>query len=236
MKLVLLLVSLATSSWARSPVEAPPARIVAKPVELLKCKPAPKKEEAAAQAAAEEENFSDHESFARLILAETLSTGYISGKCEAPSIDGLMEAIGWGVINRVKIYSPMKDDPKPDAYAHVIYRPKQFSTSFSNKNDNPFAVVFLCPLKAKAYLEKAGSKEDAFMLYERAKKTASEIMDKYQRSGIPVANHKLTHFFYPYSEFSSERPTWARDPDPSKNKGYVNLLGGQKPCVEFYQR
>ena len=165
-----------------------------------------------------------------------MSTGYITGQCEAPGIDGLMEAIAWGVINRVQKYSPKKDDPKPDAYSHVIYQPKQFSSSFSGKNDNPFAVIFLCPMKARAYLEKAGSKENAFALYNRAKKAASEVMDKYQRSGIPVANSKLSQFFYPHSEFSTERPAWAKDPDPEKNKGYVNILGGQKPCVEFYQR
>jgi hypothetical protein len=236
MVLVLLLVNLAASAWANPPSEAPPTRIVDKPVELLKCKPASNREEKAAQTAAEIENFSDHESFARLILSETLSTGYVTGQCEAPGIDGLMEAIAWGVINRVQKYSPKKDDPKPDAYSHVIYQPKQFSSSFSGKNNNPFAVIFLCPMKARAYLEKAGSKEDAFSFYNRAKKVASEVMDKYQRSGIPAANSKLSLFFYPHSEFSPGRPAWAKDPDPAKNKGYVNLFGGPKPCVEFYQR
>lgn len=237
MKSALIFFCLALSAWAKAPNdEAPKVRTVDKPVELLKCKPALRKEEAAALAAAEDENFNDHESFTRLILAETLSTGYISGKCEAPGIDGLMEAIAWGVINRVKKYSPNKEDPKADAYTHVIYQPKQFTTSFSGKNKNPFAVIFLCPLKAKEYLEKAGSKEDAFTLYTRAKKAASEVMDRYQRSGIPAANVKLSQFFYPYSEFSNERPAWAKDPDPTKNKGYVNLFNSPKPCVEFYQR
>lgn len=233
---LLIVFCLAFLNLANAADEAPKGRTVGKPAELLKCQPASKKEEAAALAAAEEENFNDHESFARLILAETLSTGYVSGKCEAPGIDGLMEAIAWGVVNRVKKYSPSKEDPKSDAWAHVIYQPKQFTTSFSGKNNNPFAMIFLCPLKAKDYLEKAGSKEDALALYMRAKKAASEVMDKYQRSGIPAANVKLSQFFYPHSEFSTERPAWAKESDPTKNKGYVNLFNSQKPCVEFYQR
>lgn len=227
----------ALPAMAEVTVEPPKQKVFAKPTELLKCKPAAKKEEIAVREAAEAQNFSDHEVFSRLVLAESLSTGYFTGRCEAPSADALMEAIGWGVINRVKKYSPQRDDPKADAYFHVVFSPKQFTTSFSSKNDNPFAKVFLCPESAgRAYLEKAGSKEDPILLYNRAKEIGAKVMDHYQRSGVPVTNVRLTQFFYPYSEFSAGRPAWAKDSDPVKNKGYVNVLGGQKPCAEFYRR
>ncbi len=233
--LLFFLFCLSGPTLALPPAQSLPGRIVNKPDELLKCKPAAKKEEAAAQEAAESENFSDHESFSRLVLAEGLATGYFAAKCEAPSVDALMEAIAWGIINRVKKYSPKRDDPKPDAYSHIIFQPKQFTTSFSGKGDNPFAKAFLCPLSIRSYLEKVGSKEDAIALYGKAKEISAKVIDKYQRSGIPVANVKLSRFFYPYSELALQRPKWASDPDPAKNKGYVNLLGGAKPCVEFYQ-
>lgn len=233
LKLVIAM-SLSHSLWAKGGEE--PKRIPAIPFELLKCKPAEKKPENAARVAAEGQNFSDHESFSRLVLSESLSTGFFAGRCEAPSVEALMESIAWGIINRVKKYSPSKDDPKPDAYSYVIYQPKQFSPSFSPAEANPFSRIFLCPYKSAEYLQKSGSKEESLALYSKAKEVSARVMDSYQRSGIPVANAKLTQFFYPHSEFAAERPAWAKDADPTKNKGYVNVLGGEKPCVEFYQR
>ncbi|NJM10454.1 MAG: hypothetical protein HC883_06310 [Bdellovibrionaceae bacterium] len=146
-----------------------------------------------------------------------------------------MEAIGWGVMNRVNNYSPKRDDPKPDAIYHVIFGQKQFSTSFSSYNNNPFAKAFLCPLAAKSYLDKIGSKEEAYDIFMVAKEVAARILEKYQRTGVDPAYTKVTHFFYPYSEFGGDkRPPWAKDPDPVKNKGYMKRLAGGKPCVEFY--
>lgn len=208
-----------------------------KPVELLKCKPSAKKEETAAREAAEDANLSDHEVLSRLILAESLSTGFWMKKCKAPGDEALMEAIGWGVMNRVQRYSPKKDDPKPDAYFHVVFAQKQFSTSFSGAQDNVFARTFLCPLVAQEYLDKAEPQVFAVDLWVKAKEVASRIMDTYQKSGIPPNYQKITHFFYPYSEFFGEvRPAWAKDPDPAKNAGYMPVMNVEKPCAEFYRR
>jgi len=210
---------------------------VAKPVEMLKCKPAGTKEENKVREAAESLNLSDHEVLSRLIFSEALSTGYWSKRCNAPSVESLMEAIAWGVMNRVANYSPNRDDPKPDAIFHVIFAQKQFSTSFSSYNDNPFAKAFLCPLEARRYLEKVESTEEAYDIYTKAKETAAGVLVKYQQSGIPALFANITHFFYGYSEFGGgARPAWAKDPDPAKNKGYVQLISGEKPCAEFYRR
>lgn len=211
--------------------------VVAKPTQLLKCKPAPKAEETKAREASEEENFSDHEVLARLIFSETLSTGYYKKVCEAASDEALMEAIGWGVVNRVDKYSPKRDDPKPDAFFHIVFQPRQFRTSFSGKNDNPYARYFLCPDLAAEYFQKAESTENALAVYAKAKEVAARIIDTYQRSGLPTNYSKITHFFFPHSDQGGNtRPSWAKDPDPKKNKGYVNVLNVEKPCAEFYRR
>lgn len=237
MKTVLtwITVLIAVSAFAQSGTR--PGPVVAKPTELMKCKPAPKNEEVKAREAAEEENLSDHEVLARLIFSETLSTGYFKKVCEAPNEMALMEAIGWGILNRVDKYSPKRDDPKPDAFFHVIFKPGQFRTSFSGKGDNPYAKVFLCPHLSMEYFEKAGLTEQGLTVYGKAKETAARIIDTYQNSGLPTNYSKITHFFFPHStQGGTTRPAWAKDPDPKKNKGYVNVLNVEKPCAEFYRR
>ena len=231
--------------FAQSPPTDSPAtksvlrsgRPVVKPVELLKCKPASSKEEAKVREAAEALNFSDHEVLSRLIFSETLATGYFAKRCNAPSAEMIMEGIGWTIINRVDKYSPKRDDPKPDAIFHVAFQRRQFSPSFSVKNDNPFARAFLCPFDAQKYLESVKSAEDGYSLYSLAKEVAARILDQYQRKGIDVRFSRVTNVYYPYSEFAGQvRPSWAKDPDPTKNKGFVKLIEGEKPCAEFYKK
>lgn len=207
-----------------------------KPIDLLKCKPASSQEEAKAREAAEIQNFSDHEVLGRLIYSEGLATGFFAQKCKSPSADSLMEAIGWVVLNRVDKYSPRRDDPKSDALFHVVFAKNQFATSFRGKS-NPFARAFLCPLEAQKYLESVKSTDNAYSIYQQAKEIAAKLLDKYQRGGIDVRFSKLNHFFFPYSESGGgKRPTWAKDPDPAKNPGYVKIIEGEKPCAEFYKR
>lgn len=206
-------------------------------IELGGCKPqedsTTKSEEAFAKNEAEKHDLSKEEMLARIIYSETLSTGYWHGLCEAKSVDSMMEGIGWGVMKRVHAKSKSQLDP----YKEAIFAPKQFRTSFSGKKENPFAEAFLCPLKSAAYLEKATVKTDAKVLYKQAQEMAHKIVAGYEKSGLPENYKKVTNFFYPKSEFFGEmRPSWAKDKDPNKNKGYKNLLKVDKnPCIEFYQ-
>lgn len=226
----------ATTAVAQNPAGKDSKPFI-RPTELLKCKTPSAKEENRVREAAESANFSDHEVLARLIFSESLSTGYWSKSCFAPNAQALMEAIGWGVMNRVAKYSPNRNDPKPDAIFHVVFAQRQFRTSFSAYKDNPFAKAFLCPMEAEKYLKKVEASEDPYDIYSMAKEVAAKILDKYQRDGIDPAFAHITHFFYPQSEFGgSQRPTWAKDPVPTKNKGYLPIISGEKPCAEFYRR
>lgn len=243
--LIALLVSASMSSelvgsgkTAAKPASAVSAQAVNQAeVELGGCKPqedtATKSEEAFAKKEAEKNDLSKEEMLARIIYSETLSTGYWHGLCEAKSVESMMEGIGWGVMKRVQAKSKSQLDP----YKEAIFAPKQFRTSFSGKKENPFAEAFLCPLKSSTYLEKATVKADSKILYKQAQDIAHKIVASYDKSGLPDNYKKVTNFFYPKSEFFGEmRPSWAKDKDASKNKGYKNLLKVDKnPCIEFYQ-
>lgn len=206
-------------------------------IELANCKPQEdlktKNEEGFAKAEAEKNDLPKEEILARLIYSETLSTGYWHGLCAAPSAEAMMEGIGWGVMKRVQAKSKSQLDP----YKEAIFAPKQFRTSFSGKKQNAFAEAFLCPLKSDAYLAKATVKSEAAVLYKQAQDTAKKIIATYDKSGLPENYKKITNFFYPKSEFFGEmRPSWAKDPDAAKNKGYTNILKVDKnPCIEFYK-
>lgn len=210
------------------------------PSELNKCKPRTEKgktEEEFAREAAEAANFNDHEVFARLILSETLASGILSKRCNAANQGALMEAIGWAVMVRVDKLSPDREDPKPDAFYNVIFEPRQFRTSFSGATTNPFSKIFLCPTEAKNYTQPgATGVEGALAIYKQAKDVAAKIMETYQKSGIPADRAKISNYFLPYSEVNAERPKWAKNPDPTKNKGHVDVLKiADKPCAEFYR-
>jgi hypothetical protein len=210
------------------------------PSELNKCKPRLEKgktEEQIAREAAEGANLSDHEVFGRLILSESLASGILTKRCNASNIGVLMEAIAWAVINRVQKLSPDKEDPKPDAFYNVIFEARQFRTSFSSASTNPFSKIFLCPTEAKIYTAPGETGLDAALaLYKQAKEVAARVMEVYQKSGIPAERLKVSNYYLPYSEVNAERPKWAKDPDPTKNKGYVDVLKvTDKPCAEFYR-
>lgn len=198
-------------------------------VELGGCSPSKGQEEVSARKAAEAVGLSKEEILARIIYSESLSSGYWNRKCQAPSGEDVMKAVGWGVMNRVKA----KGKNSLDAYSDVVFAKKQFRTSFSAAKQNPFAVAFLCPLKAKAYLDKCEGKPSADKLYKTAQDMAKGIVEEFEESGIPQKYKGVSNFFYPRSEFFGEmRPGWA-NPDP--NKGYVNILNADKPCVEYYR-
>ncbi len=211
------------------------------PVELNRCKAQSEKdkpEEVFAREAAEGANLSDHEVLGRLLLAEAVASGYVSKRCNAANLQSLMEGFGWVVINRVQKISPDKDDPKPDAFYNVIFEPRQFRTSFSASANNSVSKIFLCPTEVKTYVEQAGTGlEAALSVYKQAKEVAARIMETYQKSGIPAEYARITHYFLPYAEFmGAQRPKWAKNPSPAKNKGYVDLLKQPvKPCAEFYR-
>lgn len=210
------------------------------PVELNKCKPRAEKgktEEAIAREAAEGANLSDHEVFGRLLLSESLASGFLTKRCNAANLGALMESIAWAVMNRVEKLSPDKEDPKPDAFYEVIFEARQFRTSFSSHSTNTFSKIFLCPTEAKLFTPPgATGVEGALALYKQAKEAAARIMESYQKTGIPADRKKVSNYFLPYTEVNAERPKWAKDPDPTKNKGYVDLLKvAEKPCAEFYR-
>jgi hypothetical protein len=211
------------------------------PAELNRCKPRTEKsksEEVIAREAAEGANLNDHEVFGRLLLSEAAASGMLSKRCNASNIQALMEAMGWVVITRVEKLSPDKDDPNPDAFYNVIFEPGQFRTSFSSAGSNPYAKIFLCPIEIKSFLPQAGTGlEGAVAMYKQAKEVAARIMETYQKSGIPSENARINSYFFPYAEqVNAQRPKWAKNADPTKNKGYVDLLKvAAKPCAEFYR-
>jgi len=201
-------------------------------MELSHCTPQVGSEELYARQAAEKFNLPNEELLARIIFSEALSTGYWKKRCEAPSSAELMEGIGWGIMNRVKQYLG-----KGNPYREVIFQKNQFRTSFSGKKKNPFAIAFLCPMKAQEYLDETSSKPSVQLAYREAQKTARSILDQFnENKTIPSRYHGITNFFYPKSEFFGEvRPSWAKDSVVKNNKGYVSTFKSQKPCIEFYR-
>lgn len=204
--------------------------------ELGGCKPQkhPKTntEEAFARAEAEKADLSKEELLARLIYSESLSTGYWNGRCNSKSEEDIMTAIGWGIMNRVKGKAKSSLDP----YSKVIFARRQFSTSFSTAKTNPFAEAFLCPLKSEDYLSKALKKASATELFKKSQKIANDVITEYEKSGLPKKYKGITYIFYPQSEYSAKRQSWAKNDDPTKNKGYFNILDiAEAPCVEAYR-
>lgn len=217
-----------------NPVSQKLSPAVQEPVIFLgNCKPASRTEEATARKFAEQAALSKEELLARLIYSEALSTGYWNRRCHANSAQDLFTTIGWGIMNRVKT----KSVSSLDAYSDVIFAEKQFSTSFSGKKANPFAAAFLCPLESQKYLDKSKSKGVAQDLFKQVSAVSRDIIRDFESSGIPEKYRGITNFFYPHSEYFGElRPAWAKNKDPKKNRGYINLLGAKSnPCAEFYR-
>lgn len=204
--------------------------IATPPVELEHCTVPAKNHESLAKAAATQADLSKTEVLARLIYAESLSTGYWKDRCQAASADAIMTGIGWGVLNRVK-----GNLGKKDPYYATIFQKSQFATSFTTSTkrpSNPFAKAFLCPLSAKDYLS---TKTSAAEIYAQAQSTAQKLVEQFEKTSVPAPYNKVTNFFYPRSEYFGEmRPKWAPNENPEKNKGYLNLLKTTSPCVEFY--
>ncbi|MGZ3775435.1 MAG: hypothetical protein ACXVCY_13895 [Pseudobdellovibrionaceae bacterium] len=190
-------------------------------------------EEIFARKEAEKAGISREEILARLIYSESLSSGYWKGTCQAKSGEDVMAAVGWGVINRVH----ERKKNSLDVYSDVVFAKMQFRTSFSSKKENPFAAAFLCPLRSQNYLNGCSGAPSADKLYKTAQDTARKIIEEYEKTGIPKDYKGITNFFYPKSEFFGEmRPSWAKESDPTKNKGYVNILNvTSNPCVEYYR-
>lgn len=211
------------------------------PRELNKCRPQVSKEqteEAFAREAAEAANIGDHEAVSRLILTEAAAAGFFSKRCGGINFKPLMEAMAWVVINRVDKISPDKEDPKPDAYFDVIFAAGQFRSAFSASSKNPYAKIFLCPMEIKSYLDSAGAGlEVPLATFKQAKAVAAKVIETYQKSGIPAEYVGVRNYFLPmFDGQNAERPSWAKDPEPKKNKGYVELFKGVTgPCAEFYR-
>lgn len=136
-------------------------------------------------------------------------------------------------MNRVKI----KSLTNQDAYSDVIFAKKQFSTSFSARKPNPFAIAFLCPLESQKYLDKSKKGGAAEDLFRKAFAVSSSIIRSFEANGIPEKYRGITNFFYPRSEYFGEiRPVWAKNRNPQTNRGYIDLLQVKfDPCVEFYR-
>lgn len=217
--------------------KSPPNNDANTPVDLGDCTPqigpTHEAEEDRAKGFALKAGLSKEEMLARLIFSEALSTGYWEGRCSANSDLDIFMAIGWGVMNRISLLKNQDDL----GFISVIFRKGQFRTSFSSKKNNPFAVAFLCPLKADQYLKSSSNNPDAQILYLRTLEISKKIVDEFSQVGIPSKYSGITNFFYPYSSFYGNiRPPWAANKKPSKNRGYVNVLDvDDKPCVESYQ-
>jgi hypothetical protein len=212
-------------------------------LQLNECKPALESPEAAARAAASRVSLTKAEVLSRLIFSESLSTGFWKKRCSPPD-DGnqLMQAIGWGIMNRVS-KQPHSNSDSTKPYYDVVFAPNQFVTSFSiaKGKANPFAESFLCPLMSQDYLNQAAAdrKISAAELYAAALKIAEQIVQEYDSAGkLPDEYKGITNFFYPRSEYFGElRPKWAPNSDATKNPGYLNLFkskSGEHPCAEFY--
>lgn len=236
-----LAIAVALPSWALAE---------ALPVELLHCQPAKAaagavgfSEEAAARQAAEAAGLGREDILARLILAEALSTGYWSGRCQAASGTSLFEGIGWGVARRVLDQAGRgAKSVSSQAVYDVVFARNQFRTSFSGRGKpNPFAQALLCPASAQAYLDQAGRHETAALtLFTEARRVASGILtqlDAHLAQGKSLSHPALraSNFFYPHSErYGDMRPPWAALSDPRRNPGYLPLSAEERPCVEFY--
>lgn len=211
-------------------------KIEYKPTELLACHPSAQDEEVAALKAAQGAKITAVEMLARLILSESMSTGFWSGSCQSPKgSQGLFDGIGWGIANR--ILAQPKKVRLEIAVQNEVFKPKNFRTSFTSKKQNPFAEIFLCPAKANDYL--AQNHHDLKVtgdLYGKSLLLAEKIMETL-KSGqpIPVEYQKVTNFFYPMSViFGDYRPSWAKEPPSQANPKYLNIMGYKDPCVEFY--
>jgi hypothetical protein len=190
-----------------------------------------KTEERYVRLEAEKAALTQQEVLARLIFSEALSTGYWKKRCEAPSSEKLMEGIGWGILNRIQ-----DERSHLNPYFEVIFKKNQFRTSFSSKKKNPFALAFLCPLRAQNYLDSISPELSAHTLYHQAQQVAGRLIRDFKHQGIPPKFQKITHFFYPQSEFFGElRPSWAKKKGTSSNLSYRNLFNSENPCVEFYR-
>jgi len=196
--------------------------------------------EAYAKREAMKADLGKEEILARLIFAESLSSGYWNNKCNATSEEIVMTSIGWGIMNRVRQKARNSLDP----YADVIFANKQFTTSFSKtynvpsskeKKENPFSIIFLCPLKALTYLSKAQKNAPVATLYAEAQKTARSLITSYETNSFPDDYKVVTNFWYPRSEHNNTRPAWAPNESPNLNPGYLaGLSAKQNPCIEFY--
>jgi hypothetical protein len=80
----------------------------------------------------------DVELLARLVYAETASTGF-------PDHRSVYEAIAWGVMNRVRLgdASPSMQKVYGKGVSGVIFQKGQFNPAVSKKS--PFSKEFLCP-------------------------------------------------------------------------------------------
>jgi hypothetical protein len=211
-------------------------KIEYKPTELLACHPGAQDEEVAALKAAQGAKITAVEMLGRLILSESMSTGFWSGRCQSPKgSQGLLEGIGWGIANR--ILPQLKKLSIENAVENEVFKPKNFRTSFTSKKQNPFAEIFLCPAKSNGYLvQNHHDLKVTGDLYGKSLLVAENIYETL-KSGrpIPVEYQKVTNFFYPHSEiFGEVRPSWAKEPPSQANPKYLNIMGYKDPCVEFY--
>jgi hypothetical protein len=175
------------------------------PIELNSCKPtiaATGHEEDSARLAAKEARLSESEILARIIYSETLSTGYWNGTCEATSDEALMKNVGWGLIYRIS----KTPGPKADAFYSAIFKVGQFRTSFSSISPKPpsdpylYSQDFLCPLHSQGRLGES-SKFRADVLFRKAQKIAKDLVNIYNKDGVPSPYNRMTNFSTPHPRF-----------------------------------
>lgn len=152
-------------------------------------------------------NLSKEDILTRLILSESLSTGYWASK--DPDLtyfkENILRKIAAGVRLRIK------NPADTQSVYNTVFLKNNFRTSFTPKKDNPFAKTFLCPLEMGTdYLTQVelANKINMDSLIQMTFEIAHEVLS----TPIQDEYKSVTNFFYPQSPiFGDLNPKWALD-------------------------
>lgn len=184
----------------------------------------------------EEVKIEDSELLARLVFAESLSTGVHRDPICRGLEREILEAITWGVFNRVHLAAkkPRFQKKYGDGLAGVIFKKGQFNPAISHRSR--FSKYFLCPSRwpdwerlwgvAMAAVGKASQYplKNPFLLTVWEKKEGLSL---------------VTHFYYPKSsQKSATLPKWVDISDGSTTLVRDLYISGAhiKPeCIYFFR-
>lgn len=155
----------------------------------------------------EDEMIPDKEILTRLIFAEGISTNYAShNDCKEKGSE-IFEAIGWGVMARVRMGE--FDNSWANKYGktikEVIFKQGQFNPAISKKSR--FANYFKCPQKAPEWKKHWSWASSAARTVIDNQHESPFIKSKWEKKFvIPL----VSHFYYPLSTQATKvPPKWA---------------------------